>query len=114
MRAIFIAVPALLLAGTAAAQSAGRENPLDPRAKAPPVEFRSAFEGYRPFAEQEMRDWRGANDEVGAAGGHAGHRPGQGAGQQTSKPQPGNPESSGGPAEKRQSAPAHEGHGAHK
>lgn len=34
-------------------------------AAAPAVQFRSAFEGYRPFAEQEPQDWRKANDEVG-------------------------------------------------
>jgi hypothetical protein len=103
MRIFFLAVPALLLAGTAVAQSGGGPNPIDPQAKVPPVEFRSAFEGYRPFAEQEMRDWRKANEEVGTAGGHAGHRPGQGPAQQTPKPQSGKPESSGAP-----------GHGEHK
>jgi hypothetical protein len=80
---------------------------MDPRAKVPPVEFRSAFEGYKPFADQEMGDWRKANEEVGAAGGHAGHRPGQGAGTQTSKPQPGS-------AKKSEGAPADQGHGGHK
>lgn len=95
MRIIAFAVPALLLAGVAVAQHDGRTNALDPQAKVPPVQFHSAFEGYRPFVEQERRDWREANQEVGAAGGHAGHRPGQGAGEQTSKPQPGKRESSG-------------------
>ncbi len=114
MRIIFNAVPALLLAGTAAAQGDSRAAALDPRAKVPPVEYRSAFDGYRPFAEPEARDWRGANEEVGAAGGHAGHRPGQGPGRQTSKPQPGKPESAGGQTEKTEGAPAHEGRGAHK
>ena len=93
------AVPALLLAGAAVAQSDGRANPIDPQAKVPPVEFRSAFEGYRPFVDQETLDWRKANEEVGAAA-------------QTSKPQPGEPESSGGPAEKGQGG--HHGHGVHK
>ena len=79
MRIIVFAVPALLLAGAAVAQEAVRANPLDPRAKVPPVEFRSAFEGYRPFVEHERRDWREANEEVGAAGGHAGHLHGEGA-----------------------------------
>jgi len=95
MRLIFVVIPALLYAGTALAQGGGRPSPLDPKAKAPAVEFRSALEGYRTFAEQDLRDWRKANEEVGAAGGHAGHKPGQGAGQQTSKPQPGKPETSG-------------------
>ena len=94
MRIILVAVPALLLAGAAVAQSDSRGNPMDPQAKVPPVQFRSVFEGYRPFADQERRDWRQANEEVGAAGGHAGHRPDRGAGGQSSKPQPGKQESS--------------------
>ena len=93
MRIIAFAVPALLLAGAALAQDAVRTNPLDPRAKVAPVEFRSVFEGYRPFVDQERRDWREANEAVGAAGGHAGQGAGQGAGEQTSKPQPGQPAS---------------------
>ena len=96
MRTIYVAVLALLFAGLGVAQDAGRSDPRDPKAKVPPAEFRSAFEGYRPYADQELRDWRKSNEEVGAAGGHAGHRPGQGPGAGTSKPQPGKPESSGG------------------
>ena len=114
MRIIFVAVPALLFAGLAVAQSDGRSDPREPGAKVPPVEFRSAFEGYRPFAEQDLRDWRKSNEEVGAAGGHAGHRPGQGPEKPTSKPQPGKAESSGGSAEKSEGAPARQGHGGHK
>ena len=94
MRTFLLVVPAVLLAGAAAALE-GRPNPLDPQAKAPQVQFRSAFEGYRPYTEQDLADWRKANEEVGAAGGHAGQRPGQGPGQPASKPQPGKPESSG-------------------
>jgi hypothetical protein len=100
MRIILVAVPALLFAGIAAAQGDRRPDPRDARAQVPPVEYGSAFEGYRPYAESELRDWRKSNDEVGAAGGHAGHRPGQGTGKETSKPQPGNP--------------APQGHGEHK
>jgi hypothetical protein len=96
MRTIYGVVPALLFAGLAVAQGDGRSDPRDPKAKVPPVEFRSALEGYRPYADSDLRDWRKANDEVGAAGGHAGQRPGQGPGSETSKPQPGKPESSGG------------------
>ncbi len=87
MRTILVAVPALLVAGAALAQGEGRRDPLDARAKVPPVEFRSAFEGYRPHVEPQLRDWRKSNDEVRAATG-------------TSKPQPGNP--------------APQGHGGHK
>jgi hypothetical protein len=63
MQIHFIA-PALLLAGAAAAQDAGRPDPREPRAKTPPVEYRSAFEGYRPFADPQLRDWRKSNEEV--------------------------------------------------
>ena len=103
MRTIFVAVPALLFAGVAVAQDNGRPDPRDPGAKVPPVEFRSAFEGYRPYAEQDLRDWRKSNDEVGAAGGHGGHRPAQ-PGKPASKPQAG----------KSGEGPAHQGHGGHK
>ena len=89
MQKIFIVVPVLLLAACAASENQSRPDVMDSRAKVPAVEFRTAFEGYRPFADEEPQDWRKANEDVGAAGGHAGHRPGQGAGQQTSKPQPG-------------------------
>jgi hypothetical protein len=95
MRKIHVAVPALLFAGLAVAQGAGQPDPRDPKAKVPPVEFRTAFEGYQSYAEPDLRDWRKSNEEVGAAGGHAGQRPGQGPGSETSKPQPGKPETSG-------------------
>jgi hypothetical protein len=101
MRIAALIAPALVLAGCASAPARIPASPGDAKAKVAPVEYRSAFEGYRAFADQELQDWRRANDEVGAAGGHMGHKPGQGAGQQTSKPQPGKPESSGGPAEHR-------------
>ena len=74
MRIIFLGVPALLLGGCAGGQADMRVGPLDPQAKTATVEYRSAFEGYRAFKEEELRDWRGANDEVGAAGGHGGHK----------------------------------------
>jgi hypothetical protein len=79
MRIFFFAVPALLLAGCSA-QGDVRPGPSEPSSKAPAVTYSSAFEGYRPFAEEELRDWRKANEEVGAAGGD----------------RPGKPESAGG------------------
>ncbi len=74
MRFALLAGPALLLAGCSAPQADGRPDPRDARAAAPAVQFSSAFEGYRPFAEQEMQDWRSANEQVGAAGGHGAHK----------------------------------------
>ena len=92
MRTAAVAVPAILIASLAAAQGADRPDPLDPRASAPPLEYRSGFADYRPFAEQDLADWRESNEAVGAAGGHAGHVPARGAGAQTSKPRPGTPD----------------------
>lgn len=95
MRFAFAALPALLAAGAVFAQGERQPDPRDPRVKAPPVEYRSAFEDYRRFAEPEQRDWRKSNEEVGSSGGHAGHKPGQGPSAPSSKPQPGSPEASG-------------------
>ena len=83
MRILALAVLALA-ASAAHAQGERRPSPSEPKAKVPPVEYRSALEGYRPFAEQERRDWRKANEAV----------------REAAKPQPG--------------APAHKGHGGHK
>ena len=98
MRIVSWVVPALLLAGCAGSKESPAD-PANPQAKASPLEYRSAFDGYQPFGDPELADWRKANAEVGAAGGHAGQAPGQGAGQQTTKPQPGKRESSAAPAE---------------
>lgn len=98
MQIVAWVVPALLLVGCAGWKESP-PGPANPQEKAPAVEYRSAFDGYQPFGESEPVDWRRANEQVGAAGGHAGHEAGQGAGQKTSKPQPGKAESSGGPAE---------------
>ena len=57
-------------AGSAAAQA--RPDPSDAKAKVPPVEYRSTFESYRPYAEPELAPWRAVNAEVRRAGGHAG------------------------------------------
>jgi hypothetical protein len=67
-----VLVVATAVAGSAAAQGAQRPDPKDPKAPAPAVTYRSAFEGYRPYAESELVPWRRANEEVGAAGGHTG------------------------------------------
>lgn len=65
-------VLAVAVAGATAAAEQRLPDPSDPTAKAPPVEYRSAFEAYRPYAEPELAPWRAVNDEVRRAGGHAG------------------------------------------
>jgi hypothetical protein len=56
-----IAAVILLAAGSAAAQES---SVFDPKAKGPGFVYRSAFEAYRPFAEQKPADWRKANEDV--------------------------------------------------
>jgi len=80
-RAICIALAALA-ASAAAAQQAQRPDPVEPKAKVPPAQYRSAFEGYRPYVEEKVAPWRESNDAVKprpaarppANGGHGGHR----------------------------------------
>jgi len=107
MKTIVVVLP-LLIAGSAAAQTAAHVNspsPLDAGVKVPATEFRSAFEGYKPFAEQAPVDWRKANDEVGRVGGHAGlHK------SEPPKPTPAKGESGAGAAEKGRKGPMHHGH----
>jgi hypothetical protein len=92
-----VLVVAIAVAGSAAAQGAQRPDPKDPKAPVPSTTYRSAFEDYRPYADQELAPWRRANEEVGAAGGHTGmFKPRQGSGQDA-------------PAK-----PPAEGHGGHK
>lgn len=86
-RSIFIALAALA-AGTAVAQETRQPDPTDPRAKVPGVEYRSAFAGYRPLAEEKVTPWGEANEAVKEGGGeHEGHAPGASA-QPKPKPAP--------------------------
>jgi hypothetical protein len=73
MRIIVVLFAAVVVAGCAAREAESLANPRNAQAKVPPVTYRSAFEGYRAFADKELADWRSANEEVGAAGGHKGH-----------------------------------------
>lgn len=70
----YFVVPAVLLAGCAASQNPSRPDVTDSRVQVPAIEYRTAFDGYRRFAEEEQKDWRKANEEVGAAGGHGNHK----------------------------------------
>lgn len=85
-----------LASGMAVAQTSGRPDPTDPKARAPARPYESAFKDYRSYADQEAARWRESNDEMGKLGGHAGHS------QQRS------------PAKPASKAPAHGGHGDHK
>ena len=114
----------LLLAGIWLAQTvpalAAEAKPTDPAAPAPPVTYRSAFEGYRPFQEQPIADWRALNAEVGAAGGHIGIMAGAGghaghgaAGAKPATAKPATTEGGQPPVRGAPKAPASDAHGGH-
>lgn len=58
--------------GGAFAQSEGRKDPAKPDTPVPAATYRSVFEDYRPYREQDVASWREVNDQVARVGGHAG------------------------------------------
>ncbi len=72
MKKILLYGLAALAAGCTTAPDKARPDPASPVAAVPEATYRSAFEGYTAFHEQEPADWRQLNDEVGKAGGHLG------------------------------------------
>ena len=58
---------------------AGRADPADAKAPAPPLSYRSAFADYKPWQNLEPGNWRELNDKVapapGKSSGHAAHGP---------------------------------------
>ena len=68
------AVAALPLA--ALAETGALPNPADASIAVNPFPYVSAFEGYRPAAEEQEtpdKSWRASNDTMQRLGGHAGH-----------------------------------------
>ena len=51
---------------------AAEASPADPAAPAPAATYQSAFEGYQPYRDEPIKDWRAVNDEVARIGGHIG------------------------------------------
>ena len=103
--------PALLLAILsilATAASAQAERPSPPTTM---PAFRSALEGYRPFADEQPAPWRASNDTVGRIGGWRAYAreaaPGGGADPAAA---PAAPTASG----TRPATPAANPHGGHK
>jgi hypothetical protein len=69
--AVLVAMPAL------AQQPSVSADPTDAKAVSPMPQYRSAFADYRAWREPALANWRNANDEAGAAGGHMGDVRGQ-------------------------------------
>lgn len=68
---LFGAAAAAGVASLSWAQPAAPGSPSGP-APSPASGYRSAFEGYRPFVDEEAIPWQQANDTVRQVGGHAG------------------------------------------
>ena len=64
-------VPIFFLSGTVAAQTPAPVPPA-PAPEATPAStltYRSAFEGYKPYTDDKLLNWRQANDTTGRVGG---------------------------------------------
>ena len=63
----FYSPSTLAQAGSGADMS--RKDPADAAVRVPPVVHQSSFAAYQAFSEQEVKDWRESNDNVGRIGG---------------------------------------------
>lgn len=61
--------PGLAWAGFVLAASAGAQQPAAGPTAPDQTAWRSAFEGYQPFADAAVAPWRESNDTVGRIGG---------------------------------------------
>lgn len=62
-------VPIFFLSGIAAAQTPALAPPASEASSASTLTYRSAFEGYKPYADDKLLNWRQANDATGRIGG---------------------------------------------
>ncbi len=73
MQKYFLVWAATLAALPALAQSPGvTADPMDAKGASRMPQYRSAFADYRGWREPGLTNWRSANDEAGALGGHMG------------------------------------------
>ena len=63
-----------LASGAGCAQNTARLDSMLAIGKAPPLEYRSAFEGYQAFTDDKLLPWRDANEAVKDGAEHRGHR----------------------------------------
>lgn len=57
------------LSGIAAAQTPAPAPLVADATKASPLTYRSAFEGYKPYTDDKLLNWREVNDTTGRIGG---------------------------------------------
>lgn len=72
---LLLLVPAIF-AGAGCAGNPSAPGPAMQSSKPVPLEYRSAFTGYKAFADEPVAPWRDANETVKEAAGreHQGHR----------------------------------------
>ena len=76
MRRILGVLLAFALGACASKPPEARSDPEQEQVNVVQAGYRSAFDGYRAFAEQDLADWRSANEQVGkpeSPGGAAEH-----------------------------------------
>ena len=69
------ALPPAAAASSTSAPAPSSPSPQEAQAPVPATSYRSAFEGYRPAAEDDAtpdQTWRAVNRKVGETGGHMG------------------------------------------
>jgi hypothetical protein len=57
------------LSGIAAAQTPALASPAPEATQASTLTYRSAFEGYKPYTDDKLLNWKEANDTTGRIGG---------------------------------------------
>lgn len=57
------------LSGLAAAQTPAPASPVPEATQASTLTYRSAFEGYKPYTDDKLLNWKEANDTTGRIGG---------------------------------------------
>ncbi|MCY1165237.1 hypothetical protein D9M73_51400 [compost metagenome] len=62
-------VPIFSLSGIAAAQTPALASPAPEATQASTLTYRSAFEGYKPYTDDKLLNWKEANDTTGRIGG---------------------------------------------
>lgn len=93
------------------ASDAPRASPFDAKAGVPPLDYRSAFIGYRPLTDGKV-GWQEANDQVGRIGGWRSYAKEASAPAKAGESAPGAPLDASKPMTASPES-GHGGHGAH-
>lgn len=107
--ALFVAGSTLSLMAEPA--NAAHPDPLDVNAPVPPLTYQSAFEVYRPLAEEKIKPWRESNEIARQLGGWSAFAGGKTPKVETPEPRTDSASQPVTPAVKPMPEGAHSGHG---